>query len=50
MGEKRKCQKEGVFLKGLLVALLEGWEGRRDVIFSLCGRMKEKGGNEFTGG
>ena len=50
MGEKRKCQKEGVFLKGLMVAQLEGWEGRRDVIFSLCGRMKEKGGNEFTGG
>ena len=43
MDEKWKCQKEGVFLKGLMVVELEGWEGRRDVIFSLCGSMKEKG-------
>lgn len=26
-----------------MIAELEGWEGRRDVIFSLCGSMKEKG-------
>ena len=43
MDEKWKCKKEGVFLKGLMVVELEGWEGRRDVIFSLCGSMKEKG-------
>ena len=50
MDEKRRCQKEGVFLKGLMIAELEGWEGRRDVIFSLCGSIKEKGEMSSQGG
>lgn len=50
MDEKWKCQKEGVFLKGLMVVELEGWEGRRDVIFFTLREYEGKGGNEFTGG